>query len=209
MVLGEEAHIVSEELHGPRFHPIPAKEVDAYANLMLLCPSDHKIVDEQVTYYTEQRLLELKRKHEQWVKDKISSAIPAIKIHDPEAGKPVLLQRIDTGKDLMNVLAGTLTLHQNNPEPCSREEAELMGAFFQNAADARDIWEDLEPSGRIQAEFELSEEIIQLREAGFVAYAARRNHIVEGGIKEPEPWPVAYLVLYRSDVEDIKASHSI
>jgi hypothetical protein len=30
---------------------MPAKEVDAYTNLMLLCPSDHKIVDEQVTYY--------------------------------------------------------------------------------------------------------------------------------------------------------------
>ena len=56
VVLGEEAHIVSEEPNGPRFRSMPTREVDAYTNLMLLCPSDHKIVDEQVTYYTEQRL---------------------------------------------------------------------------------------------------------------------------------------------------------
>src|SRR3989442_15624477 len=46
--------------------------------------------------------------HEQWVKDRISSTIATIKIRDPEAGKPVMLQRIDTGKELMNVLAHTL-----------------------------------------------------------------------------------------------------
>src|SRR5436309_1061964 len=49
VVLGEEAHIVSEEPNGPRSRPMPRKEVDAYTNLLLLCPSDHKIVDEQVT----------------------------------------------------------------------------------------------------------------------------------------------------------------
>jgi hypothetical protein len=54
VVLGEEAHIVSEKPNGPRFRPMPTKEVDSYANLLHLCPSDHKIVDEQVTRYTGQ-----------------------------------------------------------------------------------------------------------------------------------------------------------
>ena len=36
VVLGEEAHIVSEEPNGPRFRPMPRKEVDAYVNLILL-----------------------------------------------------------------------------------------------------------------------------------------------------------------------------
>ena len=44
----------------------------------------------------------------QWVKDRVSSTIPAIKIRDPEAGKPVMLQSIDSGKELMIVLAHTL-----------------------------------------------------------------------------------------------------
>src|SRR5260370_1164180 len=138
VVLGEEAHIVSEEPNGPRFRPMPRKEVDAYANLLLLCPSDHKIVDEQVTYYTEQRLQTLKHEHEQWVKDRVSSTIPAIKIRDPEAGKPVLLQRIDTGKELMNVLPHTLAAHHANPQPRTISTSALMGEFFQNATDYTD-----------------------------------------------------------------------
>lgn len=209
VVLGEEAHIVSEEPHGPRFRPMPKNEVDTYANLILLCPSDHKIVDEQVTYYTEQRLLELKRAHEQWVQEKISPATPAIKIRDPEADKPVMLQRIDTGKELMSIFAGTVATHQSNPEPQSLEEAERIGSFFQNATDARDVWGDLWSSEQIKAEFWLSEEITRLCKAGLVVYVGRRNHLLEGGVSESAPWPVAYLVIYRSDDEAIKASHGI
>src|SRR5260370_25238441 len=203
VVLGEEAHIVSEEPNGPRFRPMPRKEVDTYANLLLLCPSDHKIVDEQVTYYTEQRLQTLKREEEQWVKDRVSPTIPAIKIRDSEASKQVMLQRVDTGKELMNVLAHTLAAYHDNPEPRSIEEAELIGGFFQNATDYRDIWDDIEPSGRIQAEFSMSEEISRLREAGLVVYARAKNHVIEGGVKAPEPWPVAYIVIRRIDGESI------
>lgn len=206
VVLGEEAHIVSEKPNGPRFRPMPADEVDTYANLLLLCPLHHKIVDEQVTYYTEQRLHDLKREHEQWVKDKISPAIPAIKIHDPDAGKPVMLQRIDTGKELMNVVAQTLATHQDHPEPQSREEAELIGEFFQNVSDCIAIWGDLEPSGHIKAAFSMSEDIARLREAGLVIYAAARNHVIEGGVEAPAPWPVAYIVIRRSNDESSKAN---
>jgi hypothetical protein len=206
VVLGEEAHIVSEEPNGPRFRPLPKKEVDTYANLILLCPSDHKIVDEQVTYYTEQHMQTLKHEHEQWVKDRISSTIPAIKIRDPDADKPVMLKCIDTGKELMNVLAHTLAVHHDNPEPQSIEEAELIGEFFQNTTDYTDIWDDIEPSGHIKAEFSMSGEITRLREAGLVVYAGIKQHVVEGGVKAPEPWPVAYIVIRRSDDESIKAS---
>ena len=206
VVLGEEAHIVSEEPNGPRYRPMPRKDVDTYANLLLLCLSDHKIVDEQVTYYTEQRLQTLKREHEQWVKDRVSSTIPTIKIRDPEAGKPVMLQRIDTGKELMNVVAHTLAAHHDNPEPRSIEEAELIGGFFQNTTDYTDIWDEIEPSGRIQAEFSMSGEISRLREAGLVVFAGVKEHVIEGGVVAPAPWPVACIVIYRKDDESIKAS---
>ncbi len=206
VVLGEEAHIVSEEPNGPRFRPMSRKEVDTYANLLLLCPSDHKIVDEQITYYTEQRLQTLKREHEQWVKDRVSSTIPAIKIRDPETGKPVMLHRIDTGKELMNIVAHTLAAHHDNPEPRSAEEAELLGGFFQDVTDNIDIWNDIEPSGHIQAEFLMSGEITHLREAGLVVYVGVKERVIEGGVEAPAPWPVAYIVIRRSDDESIKAN---
>lgn len=206
VVLGEEAHIVSEEPKGPRFRPMPKEEVDTYANLLLLCPSDHKIVDEQVVYYTEQRLLAIKLEHEQWVKDRVSPTIPAMKVRHPEADKSVALQRIDTGQALMNLAAHTFATHHNSPEPRSTEEAELMGAFLQSTTDYIDIWDDIGPSGQIEAEFSMSEEITRLREAGLVVYAGTRNHVLEGGVDEPSPWPVAYLVIRRSDDEASKDS---
>ncbi len=45
----------------------------------------------------------------------------------------------------------------------------------------------------------MSEEITRLREAGLVVYAGAKNHVIEGGVKAPEPWPVAYIVIRRSD----------
>lgn len=197
---------MSEKPNGPRFRPMSPDEVDTYANLLLLCPIHHKIVDEQVTHYTEQHLHDLKREHEQWVKDKISPTTPAIKIHDPEVGKPVMLQRIDTGKELMDIVAHTLAAHHDHPEPQSSEEAELIGEFFQNVSDCIDMWNDLEPSGRIRAAFSISEDIVRLRDAGLVVYASMRNQVIKGGTQAPAPWPVAYIIIRRSDDESIKAS---
>ena len=206
VVLGEEAHVVSEKPNGPCFRPMPPDEVDTYANLLLLCPIHHKIVDEQVPYYTEQRLHNLKHEHEQWVKNKISPEIPAIKIRDLQAGKPVTLQRIDTGKELREIVAHTFAAHHDHPELQSSDEAEQFGEFFQNVSDLINIWSDLEPSGLIQAVLSISEDIARLREAGLVVYAGVRNQVIEGGAQAPAPWPVAYIVIRRSDDESIKAN---
>jgi hypothetical protein len=197
VVLGEEAHIVSEAPNGPRFRLLPRDQVDAYANLLLLCPSDHKKVDEQVTHFSEQRLLTIKREHEQWVKDRLSATMPQIKIRDPEPDKPMVLQRIETGKQLMNVVAHTVAEKHDHPEPRSAEEAELMGGVFQNAIDYSDLWDDIGPSGRMQAEFSISKDIDRLREAGFAVYAGAKNHVLEGGMDGTAPWPVSYIVIRR------------
>ena len=105
----------------------------------------------------------------------------------------------------MSIVAHTLAAHHDNPEPRSAEEAKLIGSFFQNTTDYIDIWDDIEPSGHIQAAFSMSEDIMRLREAGLVVYAGVKQHIIEGGVKAPEPWPVAVIVIYRSDDEAIKA----
>jgi hypothetical protein len=51
---------------GPRAGYVSA--VDAYDNLILLCSRDHKKVDDQVGYYTVERLREMKATHERWVR---------------------------------------------------------------------------------------------------------------------------------------------
>jgi hypothetical protein len=64
-VFGEEAHIVARARNGPRAGDVA--DLDSYDNLILLCSKDHKRVDDQVGYYTVNRLKEIKQKHEEWV----------------------------------------------------------------------------------------------------------------------------------------------
>jgi hypothetical protein len=64
-VVGDEAHIVARELEGPRGNPpLPTAELDTAGNLLLLCPTHHRIIDSDPDRYTVAVLQEMKRVHE-------------------------------------------------------------------------------------------------------------------------------------------------
>lgn len=65
-VFGQEAHIVARSPGGPRAGQVAGP--DSYENLILLCSKDHKRVDDQVGYFTVERLKAIKLAHEIWVK---------------------------------------------------------------------------------------------------------------------------------------------
>ena len=74
-VVGEECHIVSPKPGGPRHTPeVPANQIDAYPNLILLCAVHHKLVDGQSEEFTADILRQLKEKHELWVRDSLDTA---------------------------------------------------------------------------------------------------------------------------------------
>ena len=61
------AHIVAASPDGPRGDPIRSYELsDKIQNLMLVCPEHHKLIDDKAyeCLYPEERLLEMKHKHE-------------------------------------------------------------------------------------------------------------------------------------------------
>ena len=65
VVLGEEAHIVAQKPDGPRGDGEPfGGDIDGVANLILLCPTHHRIIDEQQQAYGVGALLKIKRNHE-------------------------------------------------------------------------------------------------------------------------------------------------
>jgi HNH endonuclease len=66
-VLGVECHIIARGKGGPRSGGIKSRELDDYRNLILLCPTHHKEVDDQPNEYTIEVLQKIKRKHEAWV----------------------------------------------------------------------------------------------------------------------------------------------
>lgn len=80
-LVGENCHIVAEKDGGPRSDP--KMSVDArnrYANLVLLCNVDHKIIDDNEAVWTVDRLTALKAEHEAWVEQ--SLGLDRAKIRD-------------------------------------------------------------------------------------------------------------------------------
>lgn len=61
----QAAHIVAFKRKGPRGDvPNRPKDINNIANLMLLCPKCHKLIDDDPLAYPRQRLEEMKRAHE-------------------------------------------------------------------------------------------------------------------------------------------------
>lgn len=66
VVVGEEAHIVAEEDDGPRGDPsTPIHERNAYPNLILMCPTHHRLIDkDHGRHYSVDQLQRMKADHE-------------------------------------------------------------------------------------------------------------------------------------------------
>lgn len=207
-LIGVECHIVSGQERGPRHRDLPAGEVDSLENLILLCRNCHQLVDEQVNEFTEERLRELKRSHEDWVAN-ITDPIVPVRIRDPDFSKPTVLHLIETGQELMSWWGGAASSTVGDrPEPSNQAEAELLAGFLDNLSDWAEIWSELGHGARLEAEFALSEQLRELREAGFVVYAGDRQLTLEGGHGAPAGWRNAVISVYRFDDPAIRSSAS-
>lgn len=64
-VTGEVCHIKAANPGGPRYdHSLTADKVDAFDNLVAMCPLHHTIIDADEVSYTVERLREIKMAHE-------------------------------------------------------------------------------------------------------------------------------------------------
>ncbi|NES97141.1 MAG: HNH endonuclease, partial [Desertifilum sp. SIO1I2] len=71
--IGEQAHIVAKEQNGPRGNsPLTLDERDSYANLILLCPTHHTIIDRSPEDFPIEKLHSIKTDHELWVQQTLS-----------------------------------------------------------------------------------------------------------------------------------------
>jgi hypothetical protein len=84
--VGEIAHIVAKSLDGPRgSDPLPVDQRDDYNNLVLLCPTHHKIVDDNVVDWPIERLIQMKADHEKWVANQLETG--GISVRDLSGGE--------------------------------------------------------------------------------------------------------------------------
>ncbi|MBO4271274.1 HNH endonuclease signature motif containing protein [Microbispora triticiradicis] len=74
LVIGEEAHIIARDDNGPRAQPgMPQEQRDSYANLILLCPTHHTLIDKNHgADYPVAVLQQMKQRHEDLVESKLA-----------------------------------------------------------------------------------------------------------------------------------------
>ncbi len=72
-LVGEAAHIVAESSEGPRGHSsLSVEDRNKYPNLVVLCNTHHKLIDDQAATYSVEVLKRLKHDHENWVRASLS-----------------------------------------------------------------------------------------------------------------------------------------
>ena len=74
--VGEECHIVSSQVNGPR-HIDNYQDYDSYENLILLCRNHHKEIDDKsnISIYPIEKLHQIKDKHEKWVSESAKTIV--------------------------------------------------------------------------------------------------------------------------------------
>ena len=205
-VVGDECHINSGALSGPRYDAaIEQQSIDNLANLLLLCRVHHKMVDDQFETYTAELLRNIKDNHERWVDSRFkeSEALSAVKVRRFKSEIPAQLKTIDSGQELFNLASGCHGSYQNHSDDLSDEEVEIVGGFLQNLKDWVDCANDLEPIEKVRATKSLTDELNELKRCGFLVFAAREKQRLEGGVGVPTDFVVLHVSIVRDNDPNI------
>jgi hypothetical protein len=160
------------------------------------------MVDDQSGTYSPEILRKLREGHEKWVSQKLegSDDLKPLKIRRLKKNIPTYLTRIDSGKEIINLVLNAYMLSTDQDELKTEAEVGLIGDSFQNVKDLMDLGHDIEPSYIVKANFALSQSLKEIENAGFFVFGAKEMQIMEGGITaEQSNWPVAYLQVVRTD----------
>ena len=205
-VIGDECHILSGLPNGPRNdQTFPENKLDSYENLILLCRIHHKMVDDQPETYTPDILRNMKLNHENWVAEKLNlnPTIKPIKIKRIRENIPPFMNRLMTGKEVLNIVDGCGASSLDHDELNTQEEVDLIGDFFQILQDWGDIGPELGASERVRVGFDLTQRLKGIEDAGFYVFGSREVRILEGGMVAPTTFPVVFIKVLRNSNPEI------
>lgn len=75
-MLGDMAHVIAHRDDGPRGNAtVPVSQREAYENLILLCPTHHRLIDSQPDQHPPEMLRQWKADHEAWVERELGRHI--------------------------------------------------------------------------------------------------------------------------------------
>ena len=181
LIIGEECHIISSKIKGPRGNYEYSGDYDHVDNLVLLCANDHKRVDELTDIYTVEKLALFKVIHESWVKSTLERDVLAF-TNDKNNIKS--LPKIVTGKQIVDLINGAHMFDFNHDELKTGEEAEFIGGLFEELMDYGDILTDIGYAEVAKLGIRYNEELEKLKQLGFVLFGLRRKIRLRNDKKE-------------------------
>lgn len=215
LVLGVEAHIIAQSEVGPRGDAGTRDAIDAYPNLILLCPEDHKRVDDQPDVYPADRLREIKSAHEHWAEDRLDGVpgFQAIKVVRGDDEDSIPFTPLLSGTQVWNTVAGAGFFNLipiDDIHAADRVDAgdEFLDAIKDWGEIAGEIDSLTQRRGALRSMTELLEGLWAL---DVFAWGRRLTRTITGGVLPPSPVTVAevmlvtkedFLVRYGSDEEE-------
>jgi hypothetical protein len=187
-IIGDECHIVAQNVGGPRYdEEFPEDQIDEYYNIILLCKSDHKMVDDQYQTYSTDLLRLIKQNHENWVLERLKPNDKKEKKDDPS-----YLNHITSGKDLFNIIDSADAFGFDFDETNDKEKTEVLKGFIQTLQDYGDISPDFtEISQKFEAMEYFSDALKEIEEIGYMVFGGREIKRMVNDKGEKFKWLVA------------------
>lgn len=201
IVVGQEAHIISEKPNGPRHRDL--ETYDSYKNFILLCPTHHSVIDKDPEDYSVELLQSIKNKHEIKLSEHNSSKSNfnwVVYTH-----RNLKLRLIFTGSELMNIMYGAESANIDHDEPSNEEEEGLISSFL-NQIEDWDVLPDLPISMRPGLQRDMTSLIQSLMHAGFVVIGTREKTRAKFQDSET-PWTIAHVSIVRASGSKIAEAH--
>lgn len=209
-IIGEECHIISGKKNGPRYDPsFPVEKLDSYENLILLCASDHKMIDDFSEIYTVEKLRQIKEQHEKWVSKNIygEDMVPKIKLIKQKI--PDYLIQINSGKELLNIIEGAHAFSYDYDNIEKEEELRIISSFYDFVYDWGDLAYELGPGANLKIEYDFTKYIETLSKYGLSVFGGRIVKIFEKEDGKIFDWITAIIkVLHANNSSIIKIKQS-
>ncbi|RUT79993.1 HNH endonuclease [Ancylomarina longa] len=195
--IGEECHIISSKLDGPRHKP-NIDNYDISDNLILLCRNHHKEIDELTDTYSEELLRYIKLSHENWVKNTLDKSI-----NKGKSNKPRFLARITSGKELLNIVSDSYGYRTDYDEVENEEDAKYIGGVLQDLTDYGDLSGMVEVYDKVQMGLQLNELLKDLEQKGYYLFGEKNIEKMKFKNGETDNWSIATLVIKKKDNEEV------
>jgi len=196
VIIGEECHIISKSIKGPRGqHKIECANHDDYENLILLCSNDHVEIDHDFESYSIKRLKEVKRTHENWVKERLNS-------NPQEFNNPlsdiIILKKVEDANDIIEILK-VCSGHILDYQKLKREKVpkEIL-ILFDYIKDVVDVLSFMNYSQFEVMRLDLNNLIDEIENHGYLVFALQQKIDVELGANK-SAWDVVNIQIIKSE----------